>query len=136
MNGVATWLLFGAPFGAIFYGVGRHNCYVPRQHIPSIIQATVPVMPNLSSLLCLLTSDGGSNARNIRVRARGGGLWRIRSNVATLVLGSRPRQKGLQRCEPKGSSGVKVKALQRCGPRGSRGVTSHTPESVRKCEGV
>jgi len=41
-------------------------------------------VPNLSSLLCLLTGDGdpdgdpeGSNPRNIRVRARGGGLWRI-----------------------------------------------------------
>jgi len=26
--------------------------------------------------------------------------------------------------------------LQGCGPRGSLGVTSHTPESVGKCEGV
>jgi hypothetical protein len=41
-------------------------------------------MPDLSSLLCLLTGDGdpngdpkGSNPRDIRVRARGGGLWRI-----------------------------------------------------------
>jgi len=56
--------------------------------------------------------------------------------VAALALGSRPRQKGLQGCEPKGSLGVKAKALQGCGPRGSPGVTSHTPESVRKCEGV
>jgi len=30
MNGVAAWLLFGAPFCAIFYGAGRPNCYVPR----------------------------------------------------------------------------------------------------------
>jgi len=44
----------------------------------------VPVVPDLSSLLCLLTSNGdpdgdpaGSNPRDIRVRARGGGLWRI-----------------------------------------------------------
>jgi hypothetical protein len=40
--------------------------------------------------------------------------------VATLALGLRPRQKG----------------LQGCGPRESLGVTSHTPKSVRKCEGV
>jgi hypothetical protein len=84
MNGVAAWLLFGAPFCAIFYGVGRLNCYIPRQHVPSIIQTTIPTVTDLSSLLCLLTSDGdlngdpeGSNPRNIRVRARGGGLWRI-----------------------------------------------------------
>jgi hypothetical protein len=41
-------------------------------------------------------------------------------NVATLVLGSRLRQKG----------------LQGCGPRGSPGVTSETPGSVGECEGV
>jgi len=34
----------------------------------------------------------------------------------------------LQKCGPRGSSGVKAK--------GSPGVTSHTPGSVRKCEGV
>jgi len=34
----------------------------------------------------------------------------------------------LQECGPRGSPGVKA--------RGSPGVTSHTPESVRKCEGV
>jgi hypothetical protein len=31
---------------------------------------------------------------------------------------------------------TKTKGLQGCGPRGSPGVTSHAPESVRKCEGV
>jgi hypothetical protein len=31
---------------------------------------------------------------------------------------------------------TKAKGLQGCGPRGSPGVTSHTPGSVRKCEGV
>jgi hypothetical protein len=84
VNGVVTWLLFGAPFCVVFYGAGRPNCYVPPQHVPSIIQVTVPAVPNLSSLLCMLTSDGdpdgdpeSSNPRNIRVRARGGGLWRI-----------------------------------------------------------
>ncbi len=93
MNGEAAWLLFGAPFCAVFYGApfcvvfncdGRPNCYIPRQHVPSIIQATVSSVPDLSSLLCLLTGDGdpdgdpeGSNPRDIRVQARGGGLWRI-----------------------------------------------------------
>jgi hypothetical protein len=76
---VASWLLFGAPFCVVFDGAGRPNCYVP-----SIIQATVSAMPDLSSLLCLLIGDGdpdndpeGSNPRDIKVRARGGGLWRI-----------------------------------------------------------
>jgi hypothetical protein len=40
--------------------------------------------------------------------------------VATLALGSRPRQKGLQGCRPKGSLGV----------------TSETPGSEGECEGV
>jgi len=31
---------------------------------------------------------------------------------------------------------TKAKGLQGCGPRESPGVTSHTPESVGKCEGV
>jgi hypothetical protein len=31
---------------------------------------------------------------------------------------------------------TKAKGLQGCGPRGSPGVTSHTPGSVRKCEGM
>jgi hypothetical protein len=84
VNGVAAWLFFGAPFCVVFYGAGHHNCYVPPQHIPSIIQAIVPAVPDLSSLLCMFTSDGdpdgdpeGSNPRNIKVWARGGGLWRI-----------------------------------------------------------
>jgi hypothetical protein len=77
VNGVATWLLFGAPFCAFFYGVSYPNSYVPRHHIPSIIQATVLVVPDLSSLLCLLIGDGDSNPQDIRVRARGRGLWRI-----------------------------------------------------------
>jgi len=46
------------------------------------------------------------------------------------------KAKALQGCGPRGSPGVKAKALQGCGPRGSPGVTSHTPESVKKCEGV
>ncbi len=57
--------------------------------------------------------------------------------VATLALGSRPRQRGCKVTgQEEGSPGVKAKALQGCRPRGSRGVTSHTPRSVRKCEGV
>jgi len=52
-------------------------------------------------------------------------------------LSSRPRQRGCKvPGQKEGSSGVEAKALQVCGPRGSRGVTSHTPGSVRKCEGV
>jgi hypothetical protein len=31
---------------------------------------------------------------------------------------------------------TKAKRLQGCGPRESPGITSHTPGSVRKCEGV
>jgi hypothetical protein len=74
---VAAWLLFGAPFCVVFYGAGCRNCYVPQQHVPSIIQATVPVVPDLSSLLCLLTGDGDSDPQDIKVQARGEGLWRI-----------------------------------------------------------
>jgi hypothetical protein len=39
------------------------------------------------------------------------------------------KAKGLQGCEPRGSSGVKAR-------RRSSRVTSQTPKSVRKCEGV
>jgi len=61
--------------------------------------------------------------------------------VATLVLGSRPRQRELQGCGPKGSPGVKpkgspgtkAKRSPRAKARGSPGVTSHTPGSARKC---
>jgi hypothetical protein len=57
--------------------------------------------------------------------------------VATLTLGSQPMQRGCKVAgQREGSLGVKAKALQGCGPRGSREVTSHTPGSVRKCEGV
>jgi len=31
---------------------------------------------------------------------------------------------------------TKAKGLQGCGPRESPGVTSHTPKSIGKCEGV
>jgi hypothetical protein len=66
VNGVVAWLFFGAPF-----------CVVS-------MVLTVPAVLDLSSLLCLLTGDGdpdgdpeGNNLRDIKVRARGGGLWRI-----------------------------------------------------------
>ncbi len=52
--------------------------------------------------------------------------------VATLALGSRPRQRGCKVAgQEEGSPGVKVKALQGCGPRGSRGVT---PTHSRECK--
>jgi hypothetical protein len=41
-------------------------------------------------------------------------------DVTTLALGLRPKQRGLQGCEPRGSSGV----------------TPHAPGSVGKCEGM
>jgi len=51
--------------------------------------------------------------------------------------GSQSKRKEAQESKQEEKNpGVKAKALQGCGPRGSRGVTSHTPESVRKCEGV
>jgi len=68
--------------------------------------------------------------------------------VATLALGSQPRQRGCKGAgQKKGSPGVKANELQGYGPRGSPGVkagrgpgvTSHTPgvlESVREYEGV
>jgi hypothetical protein len=51
-------------------------------------------------------------------------------------LGSRPRQRGLQGCEPRGSSRVKPRGSPGIKAKGSPGVTSHTPGSARKCEGV
>jgi len=54
-------------------------------------------------------------------------------DVATLALGSRPRQRELQGCGPKGSPGVKPRGCPGVKGRGSPGVTSHTPGSVRKC---
>jgi len=68
-----------------------------------------------------------------------------KQSVATLALGLPPRQRGCKVAgQEEGSSGVKAKALQGCGPRvspgvkarRSSGVTSHTPGSVRKCEGI
>jgi len=39
-------------------------------------------------------------------------------------------------CNPSFELATKVKGLQECGLKGSPGVTSQTPGSVRKCEGV
>jgi hypothetical protein len=55
-------------------------------------------------------------------------------NVATLALGSRPRQKGLQGCGPKGSLGVTSETPGSA--RECEGVSLHTPRSARECEGV
>jgi len=64
MNVVAALLLFGAPFCAVIDGVGRPNCYVPRQHVPSSIQATVPAVPDLSFVLCVLIGDDDPEGSN------------------------------------------------------------------------
>jgi len=42
----------------------------------------------------------------------------------------------LQECGPRGSPGVKARGSPGVKARRSPGVTSHTPGSVRKCEGV
>jgi hypothetical protein len=42
--------------------------------------------------------------------------------VTTLALGSRPRQKGLQGCEPRGSPGVKARGSMGVKARKSLGV--------------
>ncbi len=72
---------FWCPILCCFLWCCRPNCYVPPQHVPSIIQANVPAVPDLFSLLCLLIGDGdldgdpeGSNPQDIKVRARGEGL--------------------------------------------------------------
>jgi len=57
-------------------------------------------------------------------------------NVVTLALGSRPRQRELQGCRPRGSPRVKPRGSSGVKAKGSPGVTSHTPGSARKCEGV
>jgi hypothetical protein len=51
-------------------------------------------------------------------------------------FGFATKAKRSQGCRPRGSSGVKAKRWQRCGPRKSLGVISHTPGTVRKCEGI
>jgi hypothetical protein len=51
-------------------------------------------------------------------------------------FGLATKAKGLQGCEPKGSPRVKARGSPGVKARRSMGVTSHTPGSVRKCEGV
>jgi len=51
-------------------------------------------------------------------------------------FGLATKARGLQGCAPLRSPGIKTKRLQGCAPRKYLGVTSHTPGSVRKCEGV
>jgi hypothetical protein len=81
--------------------------------------------------------DFGTPIRESREKEKPFGCRLCGQPVATLALGSRPRQRDYKVAGQKEKSlGVKAKALQGCGPRGSQGVTSHTPESVRKCEGV
>jgi hypothetical protein len=55
--------------------------------------------------------------------------------VATLALGSRPRQRGCK-VVARGSPGAKARGSPGVKARGSPRVTSHTPGNVRKCEGV
>jgi hypothetical protein len=55
--------------------------------------------------------------------------------VATLALGSRPRQRGCK-VMARGSPGAKARGSPGVKAKGSPGVTSHTPRNVRKCEGV
>jgi len=51
-------------------------------------------------------------------------------------FGLATKAKGLQGCGPRGSLGIKAKRSQGCGLKKSPRVTSHTPGSVKKCEGV
>jgi len=51
-------------------------------------------------------------------------------------FGLATKAKGLQGCGPRGSPGVKARGSPRVKARRSPRVTSHTPRSVRKCEGV
>ncbi len=39
-------------------------------------------------------------------------------------------------CNPSFGLATKVKGLQGYGPKRSMGITSHTPETIRKCEGM
>jgi hypothetical protein len=49
-------------------------------------------------------------------------------NVTTLALGSRSKQRGLQGCESRGSSGVTPHALGSVGK--CEGMNPHTPEAT------
>jgi hypothetical protein len=59
------------------------------------------------------------------------------SNPETNKLAHKTIARCMMHCRNPGFRlATKAKGLQECGPRGSPGVTSHTPGSVRKCEGV
>jgi hypothetical protein len=54
--------------------------------------------------------------------------------VATLNLGSRPKQRELQGCGPKGSLGVKPKGSPGVKPRGCPGVKAKALQELRQEE--
>jgi len=56
--------------------------------------------------------------------------------VATLALGSRPRQRAYKGVKARGSLGVKARGSSGVKARRSSGITSHIPGNVEKCEGV
>jgi len=76
----------------------------------------------------------GCRPRERKPESQSKGIARVRAKRKEAQESRQRHCKGAS--QEKGSPGVKAKALQGCGPKGSRGVTSHTPGSVRKCEGV
>ncbi len=84
----------------------------------------------------------GCGPRGRKPGSQGKGIARLRAKR------NEARESRQRHCkvagQEEGSPGVKAKALQECEPRGSPrvkargspGITSHTPMSVRKCEGV
>jgi hypothetical protein len=68
--------------------------------------------------------------------AMGWGLGRLTSNSISYMDLHKPNHKLVTCRNPSFGLVTKAKGLQGCGPRGSPGITSHTPRSVGKCEGV
>jgi hypothetical protein len=93
-----------------------------KQNIPSVLHKTMDAYVLFALSPCVTSSV--IFVMNVAI------------TVATLALGSRPRQRELQGCGPRGSSGVKPRGSPGVKAKGSPGVTSHTLGSVRKCEGV
>ncbi len=71
----------------------------------------------------------------------------MRESVATLALGSRPRQRELQGCRPKGSPGIsqeeacelsqeEARESRQKEARESHHILSGVQESARECEGM
>jgi hypothetical protein len=58
-------------------------------------------------------------------------IQRLELDVATLALGSRPREGVARkpRSQKEGSPGARAKALEGCGPRGSPGIITYSRES-------